>query len=49
MLPARPARAYDWIVKVSRSIADIVGDDQIVTSHLAEATHHYSLDRQPRL
>ncbi|MCH8837684.1 MAG: ATP-binding protein, partial [Candidatus Marinimicrobia bacterium] len=30
------ARAYDRIIKVSRTIADIAGDDQIATVHLAE-------------
>lgn len=31
------ARAYDRIIKVSRTIADIASDDQIATSHLAGA------------
>jgi magnesium chelatase family protein len=43
------ARAYDRVLRVARTIADLAGEDALSLRHLTEAIQYRSLDRQTEL
>ncbi|MDY0275869.1 MAG: YifB family Mg chelatase-like AAA ATPase [Desulfomicrobium sp.] len=40
------ARAFTRVLRISRTIADLAGDDNLTVTHLAEAINYRGLDRQ---
>ncbi len=40
------ARAYDKVLRVARTLADLDGADRIADNHVSEAVQYRSLDRQ---
>jgi magnesium chelatase family protein len=40
------ARAFTRVLRISRTIADLAGDETLTVTHLAEAINYRGLDRQ---